>query len=79
MEVKVYSTPACPYCKKAKEYLKSKGVSYNDIDVSQDQTAAEEMTKISGQMGVPVIIINDNVVNGFDKEKIDSFLPPKTS
>ena len=57
MTVKVYSTPTCPYCKKAKEYLSSKGVSFQDIDVSTDKAAADEMVKISGQMGVPVIVI----------------------
>ena len=74
MEVKVYSTPTCPYCKKAKEYLSSKGVSYQDIDVSSDKAAADEMVKLSGQMGVPVITIDGNVINGFDKVKIDSLV-----
>jgi len=74
MEVKVYSTPTCPYCKKAKEYLSSKGISYQDIDVSSNKAAADEMVKLSGQMGVPVITIDGNVIKGFDKDKIDSFL-----
>jgi len=74
MEVKVYSTPTCPYCKKAKEYLSSKGVSYRDIDVSSDKAAADEMVELSGQMGVPVITIDGNVINGFDKAKIDSLV-----
>jgi glutaredoxin-like YruB-family protein len=74
MEVKVYSTPTCPYCKKAKEYLSSKGISYQDIDVSSNKAAADEMVKLSGHMGVPVITIDGNVIKGFDKDKIDSFL-----
>ncbi|UCH12450.1 MAG: glutaredoxin family protein [Candidatus Omnitrophota bacterium] len=74
MEVKVYSTPTCPYCKKAKEYLSSKGISYQDIDVSSNKAAADEMVKLSGQMGVPVITIDGSVINGFDKAKIDSLV-----
>ena len=74
MEVKVYSTPTCPYCKKAKEYLSSKGISYQDIDVSSNKTAADEMVKLSGQMGVPVIVIDGNIMQGFDKAKIDSLV-----
>ncbi|MBU1044977.1 MAG: glutaredoxin family protein [Candidatus Omnitrophica bacterium] len=74
MEVKIYSTPTCPYCKKAKDYLSSKGISYQDIDVSSNKAAADEMVKLSGQMSVPVITIDNNIVKGFDKAKIDSLL-----
>ena len=74
MEIKVYSTSTCPYCKMAKEYLNSKGVSYQDIDVSNDQAAAEEMVKVSGQMGVPVVVINGQPIVGFDKSRIDSLI-----
>ena len=74
MEVKVYSTPTCPYCKMAKEYLSSKGVSYQNIDVSSDQNSLEEMVKLSGQMGVPVIVIDSEIMIGFDKARIDSLL-----
>jgi len=74
MEVKVYSTPTCPYCKKAKEYLPSKGISYQDVDVSSNKAAADEMVKLSGQMSVPVITIDGKVIKGFDQAKIDSLL-----
>jgi len=57
-----------------KEYLSSKGVVYDNIDVSSNRAAADEMIKVSGQMGVPVIVIEDNVVVGFDKARIDSLL-----
>jgi len=73
-EVKIYSTPSCPYCRMAKDYLKEKGVEYQDIDVSSDQDALREMISLSGQMGVPVIIVEGQVINGFDKSKIDSFI-----
>ncbi len=74
MEIKVYSTSTCPYCKMAKEYLSSKGAAYQDIDVASDKAAAEEMVKVSGQMGVPVIVINGEPIVGFDKDKIDSLI-----
>ena len=74
MEIKVYSTPACPYCKMAKEYFTSKGVSFQDFDVSSNQTALEEMVKFTGQMGVPVIIIDGEPIVGFDKARIDSLI-----
>ena len=74
MEVKVYSTPTCPYCKLAKEYLSSKGVSFTNIDVSLDKAAGEEMIKISGQMGVPVIVAGNEVITGFDKGAINKAL-----
>lgn len=73
-EIKVYSTPSCPYCRMAKEYLKSKGVEFQDIDVTQVREALREMIAISGQMGVPVIKIGDEVIIGFDKNKIDQLL-----
>jgi len=74
MEVKVYSTPTCPYCKMAKEYLSSKGVTFANIDVSADKAAGEEMIKISGQMGVPVIVAGNEVIVGFDKGAINKIL-----
>lgn len=76
MEVKVYSTPACPYCKMAKEYLSSKNVSFEDIDVSSDSQAADEMVKLSGQMGVPVVVVDGQVVVGFDKARLEAILSP---
>ena len=74
MDIKIYSTPTCPYCKMAKQYISSKGVSYQDFDVSGDAEAREEMVKISGQMGVPVIIIDGEIIIGFDRSRIDELL-----
>lgn len=73
-KVKVYSTPTCPYCQMAKEYLKDNKVDFEDIDVSKDSEAAQEMVKKSGQMGVPVIDINGKTVVGFDRDKIEELL-----
>ena len=69
-KVTVYSTPTCPFCIRAKQFLKENGIQYNDIDVSSDQAKAQEMIDRSGQMGVPVLDIDGTVVVGFDKDKI---------
>ncbi|MFH1036446.1 MAG: glutaredoxin domain-containing protein [Patescibacteria group bacterium] len=74
MIVKVYSTPVCPYCYTLKEYLKSKGVVFEDIDVSKDEKVKEEMVKNSGQMGVPVVEIDGQFVIGFDRGKLVELL-----
>ena len=80
-KIKVYSTPTCGYCKLAKQYFDEKNVEYEDIDVSSDEKAQEEMISKSKQMGVPVIIINkddkENVIIGFDKNKINELLEIK--
>ena len=77
--IKVYSTPTCVYCKMIKAYLDEKNVAYEDIDVSVNQAAGQEMVEKSGQMGVPVSIIttDDNkeeIIVGFDKDKISQLL-----
>lgn len=68
--VKVYSTPSCPYCVMAKQFLKSQGVEYEDIDVSQDEAQAQDMINKSGQMGVPVLDVNGTIIIGFNKAQI---------
>lgn len=73
-KVKVYSTPTCPYCTIAKKYMDDNKIEYEEFDVSADEKKAEEMQKKSGQMGVPVIIIDEEVIIGFDKDKIDKAL-----
>ena len=72
--IKIYSTPACPYCVTLKTFLTEHNVEFEDIDVSQDKKALDEMVKKSGQMGVPVADINGEIVVGFDKEKIKNLL-----
>ena len=72
--VKIYSTPTCPWCKKAKEFFEEKGVKYTEIDVSEDEKARDEMVEKSGQMGVPVIEIDGEMLIGFDQEKIEKLL-----
>jgi glutaredoxin 3 len=66
-EVKVYSTPTCPWCKKAKQFLDANGVAYQDLNVAQDRAARDEMVKKSSQTAVPVIIIDGEIVVGFNE------------
>jgi glutaredoxin-like YruB-family protein len=74
LKVKVYSTPTCPYCKMARSYLDENGVAYDDVDVTKDATGRDEMIKKSGQMGVPVILVDGEIVIGFDKERLANLL-----
>jgi len=73
-EVKVYSTPTCPYCIRLKEYLKQKNINFQNIDVASNKAALDDMIKLTGQMGVPVIVIDGSAIIGFDKENIDAAL-----
>lgn len=72
--VTVYSTQSCPWCVRAKEFLKSQGIAFKDVDVSRDTKAAGEMVKKSGQHGVPVIDIDGKIIVGFDKPAIENAL-----
>ncbi len=73
-KVTIYSTPTCPFCKRAKTYLSGKGISYTDNNVAQDKDKAKEMVRLSGQMGVPVIIIDDEIIVGFNQTLLDKLL-----
>lgn len=77
MTVKVYSTPTCPYCRLTKDFLKEKGIAFSDIDVAADPSAANEMVKKSGQMGVPVIEVNGSVIVGWNKGALEEALGMK--
>lgn len=72
--VKVYSTPTCPYCKMVKQFLTEHQVTFEEVDVAANQSAAQEMVTKSGQMGVPVLDIDGQIVVGFDKGKIKKLL-----
>ncbi len=77
MAVKIYSTPTCPWCAKTKEFFKANKISFTDVDVSKNKKAAEEMVKKSGQMGVPVIEINGEIIVGFKQEALKKALKLK--
>ncbi|WP_251859841.1 glutaredoxin family protein [Clostridium sp. Marseille-Q2269] len=69
--IKVYTSEGCPWCVKAKKYLTTKGIDFQELNVERDEHAREEMVRKSNQRGVPVLDINGKVVIGFDKPAID--------
>lgn len=73
-KVIVFSTPTCTYCNQAKRYFKEKNIRFTDVDVSRDQSAARDMLRRTGQMGVPVILIDNKPILGFDRNKINQML-----
>lgn len=70
----IYSTPTCTYCNHLKEYLKSKGFTYQDVDVTKDREAMIASVQKSGQKGVPVTDIEGKIIVGFDQEAVDAEL-----
>jgi glutaredoxin-like YruB-family protein len=73
-KVVVFSTPTCSFCNQAKRYFREKNIRFTDVDVSRDQSAARDMMRKTGQMGVPVILINNRPIIGFDRPKINQML-----
>lgn len=72
--VTIYSTPVCHFCHAAKDYFKENNVEFTEHDVASDAEKREEMIGLTGQLGVPVIRIGDDVVVGFDEEKVKELL-----
>ncbi len=72
--VSIYTTPTCHFCQMAKEFFKANNVSYTEHNVAADEAMRAEMIEKSGQMGVPVIFIGDDMVIGFNEGKIKQFL-----
>jgi glutaredoxin-like YruB-family protein len=73
----VFSTPACSWCRVVKQHLKKHNIRFKDVDISKDERAARDMVRRTGQQGVPVTLINNRPVLGFDKGKIDRLLDIK--
>ncbi len=73
-QVTIYSTPSCHFCHAAKEFFTENNVSFQDFDVASDLEKRKEMIEMTGQMGVPVIKIGDDVVVGFDQGKVKELL-----
>jgi NADH-dependent peroxiredoxin subunit F len=76
--VTIYSTQACQYCRMAKAFLDKHGVPYENIDVGSDRAAAEKMIALSGQRGVPVIVIDNEVIVGFDSQRLNELFGDAT-
>jgi glutaredoxin 3 len=72
--VTIYSTPTCHFCQMAKEFFKEKGITFTEFNVAQDLEKRQEMIQKSGQMGVPVIFVGNDLIIGFDKERLVSSL-----
>jgi len=72
--VKIYTTSTCVYCKGAKEYFKEKGIQYEEVNLSEEPDKVQEMIQLTGQMGVPVILIGGKVIVGFNRGAIDEAL-----
>lgn len=73
-KIVVFTTPTCSYCNNAKRYFREKNLRFTEVDVSRDQKAAQDMQRRTGQMGVPVILINNRPIVGFDVSRINSLL-----
>ncbi len=73
-KVTVYSTPTCHFCHMAKDFFTANSIPFIDYDVASDLEKRKEMMEKSGQMGVPVIFIDEEMVIGFDKPKISQLL-----
>jgi len=73
-KVVIYSTPTCGYCKMAKEYFKENNISFDEYDVAADMEKRQEMMEKTGQLGVPVIQVGDDVVVGFNKPVLAEML-----
>lgn len=72
--VLVFTTPTCPWCQRAKSYLRSRGVAFREVDVARDPKAADDLVRRTGRVGVPVIEIDGRPVIGFDQAQIDRLL-----
>jgi glutaredoxin-like YruB-family protein len=76
-KVIMFTTPTCSFCTLAKRYFKEKNVRFREVDVSRNPSAAADLQKRTGQTGVPVILINNRPIVGFDKPKINRMLDLK--
>ncbi len=75
--VKIYTTPTCPWCHKTKEWMKEKKISFTEYNVVKDEKARKRMIEKSGQMGVPVLEIGDQIIVGFNPKGIEKALKKK--
>ncbi len=73
-KVTIYTTPTCQYCEKAKNYMKEHDIDYKEYDVSSDSKRRKEMIEKSGQMGVPVIVLGDDMMVGFEEGRFEEIV-----
>lgn len=72
--VKIYTTPVCSYCTMAKDFMREKGIAFEEVDVAKDEKARDELVEKSGQLGVPVIDVDGKIVVGFNRGKLAELL-----
>ncbi|BDG61356.1 glutaredoxin family protein [Caldinitratiruptor microaerophilus] len=72
--VVIFTTPTCPWCRRAKQYLTQQGVRFREVDVTRDPSAARDLVRMTGQTGVPVILVGNRPIVGFDKPQLDRLL-----
>ncbi len=72
--VTIYSTPTCHFCQITKDFFKQHNIAYTEHNVAADMEKRQEMIDRSGQMGVPVVFIGEEMIIGFDKKKLESEL-----
>ena len=75
----LFSSGSCPWCSRAKSYLRQKGIRVKEVRVDKDPDAAKDVVRMTGQMGVPVLLIGTTKIVGFDKGRIDRLLGLKRS
>ncbi len=73
-KIRIFTTPACPYCFTLMEFFKERNIEFEEIDVSQDEKARQEMIEKSGKMEAPILEIDSEIVIGFDRKKIEELL-----
>lgn len=76
-KVSIYSTPSCVYCKKAKDFFNANHIPFEEYNVASDEMRRNEMIDMTGQMGVPVIRVDDEVLVGFEKKTLEGMLDMK--
>ena len=73
-KVVMFTTPTCSFCNQAKRYLREKSIKFTEVDISRDFNATRDLQRMTGQTGVPVILINNRPIVGFDRPKINQML-----
>jgi len=74
MNIKIYTTPPCPYCHLAKDFFREKNLEFVEVNVAEDEVGLKEMFAKSGQTGVPVIEIDGKIVKGFNRPELERIL-----
>ena len=74
MTIKIYSTSSCPYCQLAKDFFREKNLEFSEVNVAEDEAALQEMIAKSGQMRVPIIEIDGQIITGFNRPELERMI-----